>query len=136
MITKNLIFSAIGFILITFSLAPLWHIILFEEQYQQTGLYSGNPNYIIGFITIITQSIVLSVTFHYLYLKLKIPPYKFILFAGLFLWSMQVLAVLAKSEMTNPRWFFVMETVFIIIQLGLFIILLKIIYKVKYYENS
>lgn len=128
---KKLVFSIIGFILITFIIAPLWHINLFGEQYQQTGLYSGNPNYIIGFITIITQAIVLSFGFYYLYLKLKISPYKFILFAGIFLWSIQVLALLAKHKMPNSVWFFIMESLFIVIQLSLFAVALQLIYRKK-----
>lgn len=128
---KKIILAILSYIVITFVLAPVWHILLFGEDYQKTGLYVGEPNYAIGFTTIIIQSTILSFGFHYLFLRLKISAFKFVLFVGVFLWTMQVLAIIAKHKMPNSLWFFAMESFFIILQLSLFAVLLKLIYKNK-----
>jgi hypothetical protein len=53
---------------------------------------------------------------------------EYALFMGLFLWSVHVLAAMGKSSQLRHVEFFVMETVYLAIQFGIFGVLIAFVY--------
>ena len=122
--TKQFLLSTIGYTVITFALAVLWHIVLFTEVYEQIG-YIGReePGFCLGLISILIQAAVLS----YLYPKFK-NGLHLLLVMGVFHWSLHVTAAAAKNQIHNVPLFFGIETLYLAVQFGLAIVLFKWVY--------
>jgi hypothetical protein len=131
MITSKTLLSAFGYIAIVFPLAFVWHLVLFPERYENFGYFSGEPNILIGFASIIIQGFVLAIIyplFHTKQIGLS-RAFQFAGFIGLFFWTSHVLALVAKQNVPNAGAFIVMETVYLVLQFGLFALLLGVIYR-------
>jgi hypothetical protein len=119
---KRLILGAAAYTVCTFSLAVLWHVVLFKEKYESFGYFEGEPNFLVGLLTIGIQGILLSALFpmlkptgNSLHRGLK-----FSLIAGAFFWTSHVLAFVARQEVLGVTAFIWMETVYLLFQFGLF----------------
>lgn len=128
---KAVIFGTFAYTLITFPIAVIWHVVLFKEKYQLFGYFEGEPNFIIGLTTIIFQGVVLSFLYPYVTFSGKgiIRGLKFSLVLGLFFWSSHVLAFIAKQTVENPFMFIIMESFYLLLQFGIYGVLISIIYK-------
>ena len=119
---KNLILGAAAYTVCTFLLAVTWHVLLFKERYESFGYFEGEPDFLVGLLTIGLQGILLSALFQMLNpagntLRRGL---KFSLVAGAFFWTSHVLAFVAKQEVPGVTAFIWMETVFLLLQFGLF----------------
>ncbi len=57
----KILFGTLGYLLITFPLAFVWHLVLFKETYERLGSYSRQePIVAFGFGAILRQGVVLS----------------------------------------------------------------------------
>ena len=130
---KNIILGTVAYTVGTFFLAVVWHVGLFEEEYHSFGYFEGEPNFAIGLLTIFIQGVILSALFprvrlqgNSLYRGLK-----FSLLVGTFFWTSHVLAFVAKQSVENVSMFTAMETIYLVLQFGLFGILIGAIYREK-----
>lgn len=128
---KKPILGTIGYTIITFVIAVVWHIILFENTYRSWGYFGEKPGYLLGFSSILIQGAVLSFAYQYL----KISKCKFVLFAGIYHWTVHVLAFMAKTDAAANIQFLGMETIYLFMQFGLYGILIGIIWKEKSSNN-
>ena len=58
LITLNFKYISAGtlaYTLVTFPLAVVWLILLFEEKYNAFGYFQEEPNFLLGFVTIVIQ---------------------------------------------------------------------------------
>ena len=114
----------------TFAWAVAWHIGLFEAQYRAFGYIQGEPNFLLGFITIIIQGILLSAL--YPHIRLSGSPWlrglKFSIVLGLFFWTCHVLGYVAKQDVNQPLLFTSMESFYLLIQFGVYGLLIGRIY--------
>ncbi len=128
---KSIIFGTLAYTLVTFPLAVIWHVILFKAEYSAFGYFDGEPSFVLGFITIIIQGFVLS----YLYPYVKFSGdgisrgIKYSAVLGLFFWTSHVLALLAKQSMLNPFTFMLMESVYLLMQFGIYGFCIGLIFK-------
>ena len=60
---KKIALGTIAYTFGTFSLAVIWHVVLFEARYQSFGYFEGEPSFVIGFLTILSQVMFLSALF-------------------------------------------------------------------------
>ena len=119
---KKLILGAAAYTVCTFSLAVVWHVLLFKERYESFGYFEGEPNFLVGLLTIGLQGILLSTLFPML------KPtgsslhrgLKFSLVVGAFFWTSHVLAFVAKQEVPEASAFIWMESVYLLFQFGVF----------------
>ena len=44
--------------LVTFPAAVVWHVVLFESQYQSFGYFEGEPNFVLGLLSISFASVI------------------------------------------------------------------------------
>ena len=125
----KVIIATVGYTIGTFVLAILWHIVLFKEQYETFRYIESEPNFALGFSSILLQGIVLSGFYAYLKSKLALPPMKYVLIMGAFFWTSHVLAFIAKQDVPNTLQFVGMETIYLALQLGLFGSVLSFLYR-------
>ena len=128
--TKQIILGTLAYTLVTFPLAVLWHVVIFKEQYQLFSYIEGEPSFLIGLITIIIQGAVLSFLYPFVSFsgKAVVRGLKYSLLIGLFFWTSHVLAFIAKQNMSNTLLFIFMESFYLLLQFGIFCVLIGIIY--------
>lgn len=127
----KLIAGTIAYTIGTFALAVVWHVVLFESSYVAFGYFGGEPSFALGFLSILIQGFMLSLLYQYFPFRsdgLK-GSMKFVFLIGIFFWTSHVLAFLAKRDISMPWKFLGMETFYLVLQFGLFGILLNLIYR-------
>lgn len=116
--------------MVTFPLAVVWHVVLFEEKYRVFGYFEGEPSFILGLATIIIQGCILSFLYPYVAFSGKgiARGLKYSLLVGLFFWSSHVLAFVAKQVVASSLSFVIMESFYLLLQFGIYGILIGIIF--------
>src|SRR5258708_16748653 len=104
----------------TFPIAFVWHLVLFEPQYHALHIYRGDPIIRLGLAWMIIQSVVFSWAFPRLFTGTRSPVLRDGLLygtgAGILSWSFTTLAVAAKQPMSSISDFVVLETAFTVLQ--------------------
>ena len=117
---KNVVLGAAAYLVITFTLAVVWHVVVFEKIYIELG-YFGNqdPKFSLGFLAIATQGGLLSFLFPRFRQDGTVvrEGLKFGAVTGLFLWTAHVVAYAAKAALTSIPLFIGIETVYLIVQM-------------------
>ncbi len=130
---KKIILGTLAYTVITFIIAIIWHIVLFEDKYLAFGYFKGEPNMVIGFLTILIQGMVLTYLYNFFSFTGSnlVKSMRYVLIVGLFFWTSHVLALVAKQNIENAIQFILMESFYLTIQFGVFGICLSIINKKK-----
>ncbi len=129
---KKILAGTVGYLLIVFPLAYMWHLILFQQQYETLGYISRDePIIAFGFASILIQGVLLSIVYPYLcggkpFLRGVLT---FIAVMGVYHWTMHVLAETAKHPIEPLPLWFGLETAYLAIQFGLGGTLLAFIYR-------
>ncbi len=131
---RKIALGTIAYTIGTFSLAVIWHVLLFESRYRSFGYFEGEPSFVIGFLTILIQGVVLSALFPMVNLSGTgtVRGIKFSLVIGLFFWTSHVLAFVAKQTIQDVGLFIAMETFYLALQFGLFGVLIGKIYRKEF----
>ena len=128
---KKLILGTAAYTICTFSLAVVWHIFLFNERYESFGYFEGEPDFLLGLLTIVLQGVLLSILFPML--KAEGTSYRrgirFAFITGAFFWTAHVLAFDAKQTVPEVSAFIWMETAYLLLQFGLFGLIIGVIYR-------
>ena len=131
MTARKLILGTAAYTVGTFSLAVGWHVLLFKERYESFGYFEGEPNFLVGLLSIVLQGILLSTLFAML--KTKGSSFqrgiRFAFIAGAFFWTSHVLAFVAKQHVAGTSAFIWMETLYLVLQFGLFGVCLGFIHR-------
>lgn len=128
---KQFLLGALSYPIIVFPLAVVWHLVVFQSVYEDIG-YIGReePGFLLGFLSIVTQGVLLSFLYPRFYQG--DPPIKsglkFGALAGLFHWTIHVLAFAAKAKLGSVELFFAIETVYLAVQFLLTSVVLALIY--------
>jgi hypothetical protein len=118
--TKNFWWGVAAYVLPTFPLGYVWHLVLFAPQYQALQIYRPDVIIPFGLLSMLIQGTLLSWLFPRLF-----PPgspdwlrhgLTFALLVGVFVWTLTTLAVAAKHVMTSVPLFLALETGFTIAQ--------------------
>jgi len=128
---RNVVLGTVAYTVGTFALAVIWHILLFEDQYRAFGYIEDEPNFVIGFFTILIQGVLLSIFFPLFKIRGDhvVRGLKFSFLIGAFFWTSHVLAFVAKQEIQNAPMFIAMETFYLALQFGLFGLLIGLVYR-------
>ncbi len=137
---KRIALGTAAYTAVTFPLAVVWHVVLFKPKYEAFGYFEGEPNFLLGLVTILIQGAILSWLYRY-----ACPPsggarvrfsgsgprrgLKFALAIGAFFWTSHVLAFVAKQAVQDAWLFVAMETVYLAFQFGIFGVLISLIYR-------
>ena len=122
--TKTFLAGWISYLVVTFALGYVWHLVAFKDLYARLAIFTrlDDPIVPLGFTAMVIQGAVMS----YLFPLLSKPNksvvsngLRFGLVTGLFIASSAVLAEAAKMKVTSiSMWLFV-ETIYYAIQFAL-----------------
>ncbi|UPJ52108.1 hypothetical protein IVB30_12570 [Bradyrhizobium sp. 200] len=109
-----------AYIVPTFPIAFVWHLVLFEHRYHALGIYRADPIIPFGLASMIVQAAIFSWVFPRLFPQGRSSILKsgllFGLAAGLLSWSFTTLAVAAKHPMASITDYVVLESAFTLAQ--------------------
>jgi len=119
---RTTLLGTLAYTLITFPLAVVWHVVIFEEKYHSFGYFNGEPSFILGFLTILIQGFLLSFLYPYFNFSGKgiVKGVKYSLLIGLFFWTSHVLAFVAKQVVESSPLFILMESFYLLLQFGFY----------------
>ena len=119
---RLVLLGTLAYALVTFPLAVVWHVVLFEQKYISFGYFEGEPNFVLGFLIILIQGLMLSILYPHVSFSGNgtARGIKYALFIGLFFWTSHVLAFIAKQIITDPLLFIAMESFYLLLQFGIF----------------
>ncbi|QDU77151.1 hypothetical protein Pan97_42130 [Bremerella volcania] len=128
----RIIAGTLAYLIVTFPLAYVWHLVLFQQTYQELG-YIGRDEPIIafGFTAILLQGVILSA----LYPKIcaGMPLFRgvvtFALLMGGYHWTMHVLAAAAKHSIAPLSTWFLLETTYLVLQFSLGTLVFALIHR-------
>lgn len=129
---KKVILGTVGYGVITFPLAYIWHLVAFKETYQQLGYFSRDePIIAFGFAAILVQGSILSFIYPYLCRGMSFGKgaITIALVMGVYHWTMHVLAAAAKQNIEPLPLWFGLETAYLAIQFSLAGLLLAFVYR-------
>lgn len=112
-----------AYLLPTFPIAFVWHLVLFEERYHALRIYRDEPVIAFGLGSMIIQGAILSWLFPRVFTQrgggfLK-EGLLYGLGAGLLSWSFTTLAVAAKNVMVSVPDYLLLETAFTVLQFAI-----------------
>jgi hypothetical protein len=116
--SRRFALATLAYVVPTFILGFVWHLVLFAGYYEALGIYRPDVVIPFGFGSMILQGAI----FAWAYPKLVEGPeeigsgLKFAAVAALLSWTFTTLAVAAKHPMTSVSGFMAIETGFTIVQ--------------------
>ena len=123
----------ICYVLVTFAMGFVWHLLVFKKIYDELAIFSrlDDPIIPLGFAAMLIQGAILA----YLFPRLRrggttlLEGVRFGLLTGVFMASSAVLAEAAKQRVTSlPTWL-VLESLYYVIQFGLSGVLIAYVYR-------
>lgn len=60
---RPLLLCALAYVVMTFPVAVIWHITLFEDLYRSLGYFEGEPSFALGFAAIASQALILAAVY-------------------------------------------------------------------------
>ena len=123
----QILFGTLAYTIVTFPLAVLWHMKIFREKYMRWQYFGEDVKPVLGLASMTVQGVLLSYGYSILSVDHSIlfSGVYYALLMGLCLWSTHVLATMGKSSKVRHFEFFAMETVYLIIQFGLYGVLIS-----------
>jgi hypothetical protein len=114
--TKRFWLAVLAYLVPTFALGFVWHLILFEDYYAALQIYRSDIIVPFGFLSMLIQAAL----FAWLYEKAFAPQVsgwlarglRYALTGGLLSWSFTTLAVAAKNLMASVPDYLLVETAF------------------------
>jgi hypothetical protein len=112
--------GVLAYIVPTFALGFIWHLILFKQYYENLAIYRKNIIIPFGFLSMLIQALV----FAWIYKQVFASRNGSLLSRGLIYatlgavlsWSFTTLAVAAKNTMTSVPDYLTIETAFTVVQ--------------------
>lgn len=131
MTMKHSLLGTFAYALVTFPLAVVWHVALFEDIYQRFGYFNGEPNFFLGLVTIVAQGAILSFLYPHVSFAGQgiVKGVKYGLVGGILVWTTHVLAFVAKQNVADAWSFVAMESVYLLLQFSIFGLLIGLIFR-------
>ncbi len=129
---SKLVLGTLGYAAVTFPLAYVWHLVLFERIYRKLGYFSRDePIIAFGFISIVMQGFLLSLIYPYLYRGRSIVAGTLIIASvmGVYHWTMHVLSEAAKYPLEPLTTWFALETTYLALQFLLAGFVISLVYQ-------
>ena len=118
--TKRFWFAVLAYLLPTFPLGYIWHLVVFHEDYQRLALYRAEVIIPIGLSSMLVQALFIAWAYPRIFSTRRedwlASAAKFALLFGTLAWSFTTLPVAAKYNMTSVADFMKLETAFTAVQ--------------------
>ncbi|HEY3594581.1 MAG TPA: hypothetical protein VGL13_11930 [Polyangiaceae bacterium] len=117
---KRIVGGALAYLVPTFALGFVWHLILFKDYYDALALYRHDVIIPFGFLSMSIQAVLFAWTYEIGFAHrpegLMARGLAYAAFGALLSWSFTTIAVAAKNVMTSVPNYLVIETAFTITQ--------------------
>jgi hypothetical protein len=118
--SKRHTLGILAYLIPTFALGFVWHLILFKDYYESLAIYRSDIIIPLGFGSMLVQSVL----FAWIYARMFATSpssrgaliFKYALLGAMLSWSFTTLAVGAKNIMSSVPRFMEIETAFTIVQ--------------------
>lgn len=124
--------SWFAYVIITFALGFIWHLVVFKDLYRRLAIYSrlDDPIVPLGFLAMLIQGAVLAALYPLIShgANAVVEGLLFGWLMGLFLASSAVIAEAAKQRVTALRTWLVVESLYYLIQFSLTGLAIGLIY--------
>lgn len=130
---KKIMLGTLGYAVVTFPLAYVWHLVAFKQTYEQLGYFSRDePIIAFGFAAILLQGSILSFVYPFLCRGMSFGKgaITIALVMGVYHWTMHVLAAAAKQNIEPLPLWFGFETAYLAIQFTLGGLMLALVYRI------
>src|SRR4051812_28637832 len=110
----------LAYVVPTFALGFVWHLILFEQYYKALAIYRSDIIIPFGFFSMLIQATIFAWIYRGLFARLNIAFFPrallYATYGAALSWSFTTLAVAAKNVMVSVPGYLVIETAFTIVQ--------------------
>ncbi len=116
---KKFALATLAYVAVSFVLGFIWHLILFKDFYYGFGIYTReNPIFAFGVGSMVLQGLILAYLYPFFNRGSRsiTTGIRFGLLMGTFMWSVTVLAFAAKTNVNSLSTFFILSTLFHLIQ--------------------
>ena len=114
------VFGVLAYIVPTFALGFVWHLILFEHYYKTLAIYRSDVIIPFGFLSMLIQAIIFAWIYRHVFARWRgTLPSRGLLYGivgAALSWSFTTIAVAAKNVMTSVPDYLLIETGFTIVQ--------------------
>jgi hypothetical protein len=132
--TYRLALAVLAYLLPTFALGFVWHLILFKQYYAALAMYRSDVILPFGILSMLIQAFAFAWVYQKTFASWHSPlMLRTVAYAGLgaaLSWSFTTIAVAAKNVMTSVPDYLLIETAFTIVQWALVAPLTALIYDV------
>jgi hypothetical protein len=131
--TKRFLLAMLAYIVPTFPLGYVWHLVAFKSYYESLQIYRDDIVIPFGLLSMLVQSIVWAYVYSRLFAGEPVwrGAVKFAALAAPLAWSFMVIAVGAKHHMASVAGFVAIETAFIAAQYAIVSPLIALAYRGK-----
>ena len=116
--SRRFMLTVLAYLVPTFALGFVWHLVLFAETYDRLGIYRPDVIIPFGFLSMVLQGVILAAVYPRVARDAASfgSAGRFAAVAALLSWTFTTLAVAAKHPMTSVPAFVAIETAFTIVQ--------------------
>ncbi|MGQ0648152.1 MAG: hypothetical protein ACT4P7_11315, partial [Gemmatimonadaceae bacterium] len=115
------VLALLAYLLPTFLLGFVWHLVLFEQTYRDLDIYRPDPIIPVGFLSMLLQGLVFGAAYPRMVERTQTlgAGMRFAAGAALLSWTFTTLAVAAKHPMSSIGTFVTLETAFTAVQFAI-----------------
>ncbi len=120
--TKSFSLSTFAYVLLTFPLAYVWHLVAFRSFYERVGYFGAEePIVALGFLTIVAQGLLLAYAYPFFQTGGRpiVEGLRFAAIFGAFLITCQVVAAAAKRQAPPTAEWFLFESFYLALQFAM-----------------
>ncbi len=132
---KSFWLGCLAYLVPTFPLGYLWHLVWFHDQYDALGMYRSDVIIPMGLASMVIQAVLFSWSYPKLFSTERAAWMQssllIVVVFGLLAWSYSVLPVAAKYQMTSVKDFVLLETGFTFLQFAIVAPLLSLAFRNK-----
>lgn len=112
--------GVVAYIVPTFALGFVWHLILFKQYYEDLAIYRKDIIIPFGFLSMLIQAVLFAWIYKEAFVSRKSSlisrSFVYAAIGAVLSWSFTTLAVAAKNAMTSVPHYLVIETAFTVVQ--------------------
>lgn len=117
---KRIGINAVAYLVPTFALGFVWHLVLFKSHYDALGIYRHDVIIPFGFLSMSIQAVLFALVFEQSFARragsVGARGVAYAAFGAVLSWSFTTLAVAAKNVMTSVPDYLMIETAFTAVQ--------------------
>jgi hypothetical protein len=112
--------GVLAYVVPTFALGFVWHLVLFDEYYRALAIYRSEPIIPFGFLSMLIQAVIFAWIYANTFAQQQrsrvVNGLAYAAVGAVLSWSFTTIAVAAKNVMTSVPDYLLIETAFTVVQ--------------------